>query len=155
MKTSKANNKYNGVVGGLSNDASYFNSSNIIDTKNASNRSLIADSNSLLIQRSYTSIGDPVQIGPNLPYVSGQSTGNYTYGVVNASDYAVYIQRPIISGGSVVYGYLPGLYFTPMGFRPSKAEPVFVEDVKQIQPDHLMMWVPIWNGGLYFNATKW
>lgn len=155
MKTTKANNKYNGVVGGLSNDAAYFNPSNIIDTKNTSNRSLIGDANSLLIQRNYTSIGDPVQIGPNLPYVSGQSSGVYTYGVVNASNYAVYIQRPIISGDSVVYGYLPGVYFTQMSFKPSKAEPVFVEDVKQIQPDHLMLWVPSWNGGVYFNATKW
>lgn len=155
MKTTKANNKYNGVVGGLSNDASYFNSSNIIDTKNSASRSIISGANSLLIQRSYTSIGDPLQIGPNLPYVSGVFSGSYTYGVVNASDYAVYIQRPIISGGSVAYGYLPGVYFTPMGFKPSKAEPFFVEDVKQIQPDNLMMWVPSWSGGLYFNATKW
>lgn len=155
MKTTKANNKYNGVIGGLSDDAPSFESSTNLDTRQRYSKTIVYSGANLTIQRSYTSIGSSVNIGVLSPYNSGSSNSSYYLGVTNASDYAVYIQRPLISSRSVAYGYLPGLYYTPMSFSPSNTEPMFVEDVTQIKPDNLLIWFPSGEGGVYFNATKW
>lgn len=155
MKTTKANNKYNAVIGGLAEDSNNFNPSTVLDSRNSFTKSVSYTGSFGLIQRDYTSIGAPKNIGIGLPYQSAGRNSSYTFGVVNAPDFAVYVQRPIIVGDSVAYGYLPGLYYTPMSFHPHDTEPTFIENVAQIQPDNTMMWWPTGQGGVYFNATKW
>lgn len=154
MKTTKANNKYNGVVSGGAINASDVELSAVLDTKNLNSRGINASGGGVLIQRNYTSIGDPTLLGSSFSFTSGDR-GSSSLGVVNAADYAVYIQRPFMRSESVAYGYLPGFYYTYMSYKPHKTEPVFVENVGQIQPDNMLMWWPTGVGGVYFNATKW
>lgn len=154
MKTTKANNKYNAIIGGLPDDNSYYQQSTTLETRNIFVKTIASNGANLLIQRDYTSIGEPKIIGVWAAYESGINSG-YTLGQINAADFAVYIQRVMLIGGSVAYGYAPGLYYTPMTFKPHKTEPIFIEDVKQIQPDNLLMWWPTGSGGVYFNATRW
>ena len=155
MKTTKANNKYNAVIGGLADDTSGFSSSTVLDSRNAYTKSIAYTGSFGIIQRDYTSIGASKNIGIGSPYASASRSSNYMFGVVNAADFAVYVQRPIIVSENVAYGYLPGLYYKPMSFRPHDTEPTCSEDIKHIQPDNLMMWWPTGQGGVYINATKW
>lgn len=154
MKTTKANNKYNAIIGGLPDDFGYYQQNTVPETRTLQSKTIASTSANMLIQRDYTAIGDPKTISVWSAYESG-TNGGYSLGQTNAADFAVYIQRAMINGGSVAYGYAPGLYYTPMSFKPHKTEPLFIEDVKQIQPDNLLMWWPTGQGGVYFNATKW
>lgn len=154
MKTTKANNKYNAIIGGLPDEFRYYQQNTVPDTQILNSKTITSTGANMLIQRDYTSIGDPKTIGVWSAYESGTDS-IYSLGQTNAADFAVYIQRAMINRGPVAYGYAPGLYYTPMSLKPHKTEPLFIEDVKQIQPDNLLMWWPTGRGGVYFNATKW
>lgn len=149
MKTTKANNKYNGVFGGALNSSSYYNS--IIGTGDRSSDGVFSSSSSssIIIQKNYTGIGGSVYISPMI------TAGRRYLGLVNESDYAVYIQRPLWVSDKVVYGYLPGLYYSQMSYKPHDVEPFFVEDVTAVKPDNLLIWMPTHDTGIYLNATKW
>ena len=148
MKTTKANNKYNGVIGGAINSISYYNE--MITTGDRAFDGVFAtSSSSALLQRNYTSIGEQIYIAP---YTTVNRGG---LGLINESDYSIYIERPLWVSNNVAYGYMPGLYYSPMSFRPSVTEPVFVEDVTAVKPDNLLIWMPTYNYGIYLNATKW
>lgn len=148
MKTTKANNKYNGVIGGAIDSSSYYNGM-ITTSDRASDGVFAASSSSALLQRNYTSIGEHIYLAP---YTTVNRGG---LGFINESDYSIYIERPLWVSNNVAYGYMPGLYYSPMSFRPSDTEPVFVEDVTAVKPDNLLIWMPTYNHGIYLNATKW
>lgn len=150
MKTTKANNKYNGVFGGALNSSSYYNST--IATGDRSSDGVFSSSSSsssIIIQKNYTSLGGSIYINPTI------MSGRRSLGLVNEADYAVYIQRPLWVSDKVAYGYLPGLYYSPMLYKPHESEPFFVEDVTAVKPDNLLIWMPTYDTGIYLNATKW
>ena len=150
MKTTKANNKYNGVIGGALNSSSYYNT--MITTGDRSSDGVFSSStttSSTIIQRNHTSLGGSIYINPAI------TAGRRSLGLVNVADYAVYIQRPLWVSDKVAYGYLPGLYYSPMLYKPHESEPSFVEDVRAVKPDNLLIWMPTYDTGIYLNATKW
>lgn len=148
MKTTKANNKYNGVFGGALNSSSYYNS--MITTGDRSSEGVFSSSSSsIIIQKNYTSIGGSIYINPAI------TTNRGSLGLVNGADYAVYIQRPLWVSDKVAYGYMPGLYYSPMIYKPHESEPFFVEGVTAVKPDNLLIWMPTYDTGIYLNATKW
>lgn len=148
MKTTKANNKYNGIFGGAVNSSSYYNGM-ITTADRSSEGPFVTNSLSIVLQKDYTSIGDSIYIAP-------MTTANKNaFGLINESDHAVYLQRPLWYSVGVAYGYLPGLYYSPMRFKPHNSQPFFVEDVTAIKPDNLLIWMPTYDTGIYLNATKW
>lgn len=158
MKTTKANNKYNGIVGGLAATNQTLQPNNSLDTISLSTYCPVLggsnSSNFITIQKDYTSIGDPVVLWNGFTnYISASNSA--MFGSINAADYAVYIQRPLFSSQTVAFGYLPGLYHSPMSFKPHKTNPVFVDGVSPVKPDNLLIWIPCGVGGVYLNATKW
>ena len=149
MKTTKANNKYNGVFGGALNSSSYYNSMIITGDRSSDGVFSSSSSSSTIIQRNHTSLGGSIYINPTI------TAGRHSLGLVNEADYAVYIQRPLWVSDKVAYGYMPGLYYSPMSYKPHESEPSFVEGVTAVKPDNLLIWMPTSDTGIYLNATKW